>query len=437
MHARSQRRPAGGDRGRHADDAKAGDRESAESDLRGALFGRRVLELADAKGMYCGKMLADMGADVIKIERPGGDPTRRLPPLSKSAAPERGEQSLYFLYHNTSKRSVTLDLGHTEGRALYRLLAAGADLIVETTAVGYLESLGLGYAEHARWRPEIVLTSITEFGQTGPRCRARGSDFVAAALGGASYVTGDPADPPVTLAGWQSYAMASAYAAASSMIALLFASASGRGQHVDVSVQETTASVSHICGVGKYLDDGIVPKRFGTGLFASVPSGAYRCRDGMVYLMVNRPAHWKALAQWIHEVTGNQEVLDPMFEGPSSNRQAYRELLDLFITEMTERMTVEEVYRDGQDRHIAFTPVQSLGDVVRDPHLAARGYFVDVQQPGLGAVRMPGAPYHHRLTPWAVRRPAPQAGQHNEQVYCDELGLSREELARLRAGGIL
>ncbi len=250
-------------------------------------------------------------------------------------------------------------------------------------------------------------------------------------------MTGEQCDPPVTLAGDQAHVSASTFAAVSSLIALLHASRTGQGQHVDISVQECVASITHICGAGKFLDDGIVPKRRGSGLFASVPSGAYRCRDGLVYLMVNRPHHWKALAEWIHEVTGNEEVLDPMFEGPSSRRQEHRELIDLFVTDLTERLTVDEAYHEGQRRHIAFTPVRTISQVVSDPHLAARGYFVPVTEPGGATVRYPGAPYRHDRTPWALRWPAPAPGEHNDAIYRGELGLSPEQIRRLEAHGVV
>ena len=304
-----------------------------------ALRGRRVLELADEKGVYCGKLLADMGADVIKVEPPGGDATRQLPPFWEDRPDPDG--SLFFLYMNTSKRGVTLDITRPEGQGLFKQLARTADLIVETFPPGRLDTLGLGYDTLRGDNPELVLTSVTGFGQTGPYREFASADIVASALGGAMYVTGEAADPPVTLAGSQAHVMASTYAAVSSMIALHYATHSGKGQRVDISVEETTASVTHICGVGKWLDYHIIPKRMGTGLFASVPSGAYRCKDGLVYLMINRPLHWKALAQWISEVTGNDAVLDPLFDGPSANRYASRDLIDFYITELTSRYTVD------------------------------------------------------------------------------------------------
>jgi crotonobetainyl-CoA:carnitine CoA-transferase CaiB-like acyl-CoA transferase len=153
--------------------------------------------------------------------------------------------------------------------------------------------------------------------------------------------------------------------------------------------------------------------------------------------MVNRPLHWKVLARWIHEVTGIEAVLDPLFEGPSSNRLPHRDLLDVYITDLTRRFTVAEIYREGQRRHLAFTPVNSARAVVDDPHLAARGYFVDVEQPGGGGLRYPGAPYRHEETPWRIARPAPTAGQHNAEIYRGELGLSTARLRALEGSGVL
>jgi crotonobetainyl-CoA:carnitine CoA-transferase CaiB-like acyl-CoA transferase len=231
--------------------------------------------------------------------------------------------------------------------------------------------------------------------------------------------------------------MASTCAAAATLIALYHAARTGAGQHVDIAVEETTVATTHVCGIGKWLDDGIVPRRGGTGLFASVPSGAYPCRDGLVYLMVNRPLHWKSLARWIHEVTGAEAVLDPLFEGPSSNRLPHRDLLDVYITDLTRRFTVAEVYREGQRRHLAFTPVNSARAVIDDPHLAARGYFVDVEHPGGGHLRYPGAPYRHEETPWRIARPAPAVGEHNAEIYGAELGLSAARLQALEGAGVL
>jgi benzylsuccinate CoA-transferase BbsE subunit len=376
-----------------------------------------------------------MGADVIKIEPPGGDATRHQPPFWEDKPDPDG--SLFFLYMNASKRGVTLDLTRSEGQNIFKQLAGTADIIVETFPPGHLDALGVGYDTLRQDHPELVFTSITGFGQTGPYRHYASADLVAGALGGAMYVTGAAEDPPVTLAGSQTHIMASTYAAVSSMMALRHATRSGEGQHVDISVEETTASVTHICGVGKWLDDHIIPKRMGTGLFASVPSGAYRCKDGLIYLMINRPAHWKALAEWISEVTGNDAVREPLFDGPSSNRYASRDLIDFYISDLTSRYRVDEIYQEGQRRHIACTPVNTAAAVARDPHLAARNYFVEVAHAERGTLRYPGAPYRHSATPWRITRPAPRIGEHNDEIYRRELGLATNTIRTFSQSGII
>jgi crotonobetainyl-CoA:carnitine CoA-transferase CaiB-like acyl-CoA transferase len=385
-----------------------------------ALTGVRVLEAADASGAYCGKLLADLGADVIKLESPGGDPARREPGAS-------------FPYANTNKRSVILDLDARTGREAFRRLAATADLVVETRSPGDWEALGLGYQALSELRPSLVWTSITGFGTTGPQSTYASADIVAAALGGSMHVTGEPDDPPVVVAGSQAAVAASTCAAAASLIALHEARRSGCGQHVDVSALEVMTAVTHVCGAAKYLEDDIVPRRFGSALFSSVPSGAYRCADGrLVYLMVNRPAHWKALAAWVNEITGNVEILDPMFEGPSSTRQPYRELLDMFLGELFLRLTAADAYRDGQRRHLAITPVNTVLDVVADAHLRARRFFVTITQADGSRLRMPGAPYRFSRTPWRVARRSPRPGEHTKRVLA---ALPPARKPRRRAGG--
>jgi crotonobetainyl-CoA:carnitine CoA-transferase CaiB-like acyl-CoA transferase len=378
--------------------------EAVRSRNPGALAGIRVIEVVDAKAAYCGKLLADLGADVIKLEPPAGDGARREP-------------GSFFLYANTNKRSVILDLDGRTGREGFRRLAAAADLVIETATTGEFEARGIGYEVLRELRPALVWTSITGFGRTGPQAGYASADIVTAALGGSMHVTGEPEDPPVVVAGSQAWIAASACAASASLIALHEARRSGQGQFVDVSALEVMAAVTHICGAAKYLEDGIVPRRFGSALFSSVPSGAYRCADGrLVYLMVNRPAHWKALASWVNEITGNVEVLDPMFEGPSSTRQPYRELLDLFLGELFLRLTAEDAYRDGQRRHLAITPVNGARDVVADAHLRTRRFFVTVQQADRSRVRMPGAPYRLSRTPWRITRRLPRPGEHTKRI---------------------
>lgn len=368
----------------------------------GALAGRRVLDLAGESGAYCGRLLADLGADVVKVELPGATRPRT--------------DSLQGIYWNVGKRSISLDLEAATDRDRLLALAAAADLVVESFAPGRLNALGLGFEKLSEVNPRLVLTSITGFGQHGPHRDFASCDLVASAMGGALYVTGEAADPPTSLAGSHALVMSSTCAAASSLIAMHHAERTGRGQHVDISMQEVVAAVCHIAGTGKWRDDGIVPRRMGSGLFASIPSGAYPCRDGLVYLMVNRPSHWQDLARWIHEVTGEAAVLDALFEGPSANRFAHRELVDHFVAQLTCRHTVAEMFEEGQRRHLSFTPVSRISEVVVDRHLIERDFFVDVEQETGPSFRMPGPPYRLSATPAHIAGPAPLPGQHGEEV---------------------
>lgn len=379
----------------------------------GALADLRVLDLASEGAAYCGKLLADLGAEVVKIEPPGGERGRRSGPLD-----DLQQQSAHFrfAYANANKRSIVLDLDRDADRGRFRTLAAAADLVIESFPDAYLAERTLAFEDLSAAHPGLVLTSITGFGRSGPQRAFRSNDLVASALGGAMISIGAPEDPPVRLASHQADVITATLAAASSLVALAHRDRSGRGQHVDVSSLEAMAAITHIAGVGKWLEDDVIPKRVGTGLVASVPSGAYRCKDGLVYLMVNRPAHWEALAKWIHERTGNEEVLLPDFRGPSSNRLPFRELLDVFIGDLTAQLTVAEAYHEGQRRHIAFTPVNTAARILADEHLAARGFFQELELEDGRRVRAPGAPYRFSRTPWRLARPVPALGRHQREV---------------------
>lgn len=372
--------------------------------MAGALQGLRVLELADEQGEYAGKLLADLGAEVCKVEAPGGESSRRLLPSSA----DDPATSNWFRYANTSKQSLILDLENPEGTKAFLELSRTVDLIVETRGPGFLESHGLGFAELRSGNPSLVLARISGFGQDGPRAGWRSSDLVATALSGAAYTTGWPDEPPMSLAGFPAYVMAGTAAASGALIALRGAREAGRGECVDVSLQEVMASVSHVVGIGRYLEDGVISCRQGSGLTASVPSGVWSVRDGSIYLTVNRPAHWAALAQWVAETGGSEAILEPLFEGPSANRQAFRGVIDAWLAEHFARMTVAESCASGQERHIAITPLQEANQVLADPHLGARKFFV---RPEGSSQLVPGAPYRHAETPWRIANLAPAPGE--------------------------
>lgn len=377
------------------------------------LSGLRILEIADEKGAYCGKLLANLGAEVIRIEPEGGDALRTLPPLLRHG--NRAGESLFFLYTATGKQSLELNLATPDGTEQLRQLCADADLLIDTLPPGELVRLGLAPETLLAANPRLVITSITGFGQSGPHSHFRTTEQVASAMGGAMVAVGYAEDAPVALAGYQAFVCASTMAAASSLIALRHSARTGQGQQIDISIQEAMLAVTSICGVGKWLGDGVVSRRNGAALFAATPSGTYPCRDGHAYLMVNRPLHWKTLAEWTHEITGNEEILDPMFAGPSSARQPYRELLDLFLCELSQRYTVEEFYREGQRRHLAITPLNTLDRILASRHLNERGFFVPMDDGGV-KVRYPGAPYRFGKAAWRPGHTAPAIGADNRKI---------------------
>lgn len=400
-----------------------------------ALSGYRILDLADERGVYCGKLLADLGADVIKVEPPGGDRTRDLGPYYQGA-PHR-ERSLFFWYMNTSKRGITLDITKRDGQDLFKRLAKRADAVIETFQPGYLASLGLGYERLKEANPGIVFTSITGFGQSGPYRDFKSDEMIAMAMGGMMHSNGLPERPPVRSRVPVLSYLASMHGAQGTLMALRARKRTGRGQHVDVSMQESAATTLCEFGVNSYTGPNrfYITRWYGGDRTGTVPFGNYPCKDGYVSLIITRPAHWTTFIQWCAEVTGNTQILDEKYEG--DRRQYVAELRPIFI-EFAKRFTKAELYAEGQKRHLTFVPVNTIPEVAKHRQLQARGFFVEVRHPEVGAtVRYPGAPYQMRGSPWAIRRRAPLIGEHNEEVYGKELGLSKDELAAYQAAGVI
>ncbi len=410
--------------------------EVKEVGAKPALSDFRVLELADEKGTYAGKELADMGADVIKIERPGGDRTRSIPPFFNDRPHPDG--SLYFLYMNTNKRGITLNLATDEGRALFRRLVDTADVFIETCAPGYLDGLGLSYEALAKDNPGLIMTSVTNFGQTGPYKDYKASDIVGYAMGGLMYVTGYDDAPPLRAGGSQAYMMAGVQAGAATMMALFArrTTRGGLGQHIDISMQEAVAALTNLIGVSKYLDDKVLPVR--APAKGKNPFGNLRCKDGgYVCITVARARMWPVLASWVAEVTGNRAILNVKYDGPAINRQIHADELGVLLAEFAARLDKDDLYREGQRRRLAVAPVNGPKDLAESEHLGARHFYVEVDHPHTGRLTYPGAPFNLSETPWAIRRPAPMVGQHNREVFVDELGLSMEEMKGLAKKGVI
>ena len=396
----------------------------------------RILDLTDASGVFCTKLLGDYGADVVKVEPPSGDYGRSKGPfLEDDPHPER---SLYFLFYNTNKRSITLNLESELGRTLFTRLVSGADVVVESFPVGYLKSLGLDYDSLSKVNPGLVMASITPFGQTGPWKDYKSSDLVVMAASGYMQITGDPDGPPVRQGNEQSHFPGAEYAAATILAALYYREfLSGTGQYIDVSLQEaliTFYTDAHPALLWMQLEQNVT--RVGTNSTLVIPLGAFPCQDGWIAAGVITPREWENLAQWIYEVTGNEEILNEQYQGGNQERAPHMDALTAMFIDFTSRFPAETLFHEGQKRNLVFIPVNDVADLLKDPQLQASHLWTELDHPEVGKIKYPlGVFDSEDVSPAKVG--APTLGQDNQAIYCDELGFEKGELAILRASGVI
>jgi crotonobetainyl-CoA:carnitine CoA-transferase CaiB-like acyl-CoA transferase len=419
---------------------------AAHVDLPGPLNGLRVLELADAKGQFCGKLLADLGADVIKVEPPGGQSTRTVGPFLDDA-PHR-ERSLSFWHYNTSKRGLTLNLETEDGRTLFRRLVPSADILLESYAPGYLPSLGLGYEELSRLQPRLIMCSLTPFGQTGPWRDYRSSDLLQLAAGGQMACCGyDPEDvadaPPIAPGGGNAWHIGSHYAYIAIMAAVCYRDVTGEGQYIDASVHEACALTTE-AAVPVYIYTGQVVQRH-TGRAAAVEKSEptqFVTREG-AWLNTTRsgfnltPARLRRLAEWMDTYGLAQDLLDEKYQSTAAiqaNVPHIAAALEAFFASIP----LEEAWHGGQELGLPWGAIRSMDEIMHDAHLQERGFFVEVEHPELGrSFTYPGPAAIYHKSPWRIARRAPLIGEHNEEILCVELGLSRGELAALAESGVV
>jgi len=384
------------------------------------LSGVRVADMADEKGELCGRLLAHLSADVIRAEPPAGAVSRKLPPF----APD-GRTSLYFAYRNAGKRGVTLDIEREAGRELLHRLLAGADIFIETHLPGYLASLGLGPAQLVERYPRLIVASITDFGQTGPYRNYAGTDMVGFAMGGMMYRSGVAERPPVAAPGALAYDSTAITAGFAVMMAFFQRLRSGRGQHLDVSVMESVANLSD-WSLPSFSLSGGYQRRAGSGLVYPL----YPCADGHVRMVILSPREWRAVRAWLGEP---DMIKDAVWE-QLMFRLTNRDVLDPLIIELFRDKTKMELAREAQSRGIAVTPVLTPAEVMTNEHTAARGTFVKTQVDGFEGL-VPAGMFEINGERHVLQRRAPTLGEHNAEVYIDELGLTQDGLAALRGEG--
>jgi crotonobetainyl-CoA:carnitine CoA-transferase CaiB-like acyl-CoA transferase len=409
--------------------------ESKQAAKGGALTGLRVIELANEKCAWAGKLLADMGADVILVEPPSGDVARKYGPfLEDEPGPDR---SLYWWHHHTSKRGIVLDLETDAGRAALRKLAAKADILLESEPIGSLAARGLDHPELLAANPRLVYCSITPFGRSGPRKDELATDLTVLAAGGPVWMNGydDHSLPPMRGLGNQGYAIGCHYAVMSILTAILWRGASGAGQHVDVSMHAaanvTTEAGSYVWLVARET----VQRQTGrhAGQVPSMPS-QMRCADGR-YVTTGfpprKPAEYARLLEWLREVGLEEQFPEAIFLQMGADRPS----LDLSRIGQDEEVTA--IFGAGREAlcliaanvsaHAFFVGAQRAGIAVgailspeeayEDEHFKARGMQVEVEHPELGKrFRYPGAPYALQKGAWQISRRAPRLGEHTGEV---------------------
>ena len=399
-----------------------------------ALDGVKVLDLTHhIAGPYCTKLLADFGADVVKVEHPGGDPGRRMSPFfhDEPGHHEPGlDTSLPFSYLNTNKRSVTVNLKSGEGCQIVRSLARESDVLVENFSPRVMPSLGLDYAALREIAPHLVMVSISNFGQTGPYRDYKAADIVEYALGGLMYIFGAYDREPLKHAFHQAQFKAGTDAASATLMALYHQRMTGHGQHVDVSIQEAVASGLRDV-VNNYTYTGAVRRRQ-----PNHSGDLQRLRATADGYMLPSPGLGGGDWNNVVEFLGLPELDDEKFSTPSARlvhaEELGRILDDYFIT----KNKYEMFYASHRHRFI-YGVIQSPEEVLADPQFESRGYFVEVDHPATGPLKYPGAPFNMGATPWRVEQPAPSLGQHNQEVLGGRLGYSGERLSQLRASGVV
>lgn len=408
----------------------------------------RVLDLTTERGLLCGQILADLGADVIKIEPPGGSSARKLGPFYQDQ--EDAENSLYWWAYNRNKRGITLDITRSEGQDILRRLAQGTKFLIESDNPGTLAQYGLSYDELAADNPGLIYVSITPFGQDGPKASYADSDLIILASSGPLVITGDEDRPPVRLSVPQGYLHASAAAAPAALIALYESHQSNRGQHVDISAQQAAAHATQSTILSAPLNDAETRRMAGGAKMGPLEIRLlWPAKDGHVsiaYLFGSAFAHFtKRLMDWIYEEGFCDEEVQQMdwvdmggglFGGDPKTIEDY-ERLKLIVEDFTKTKTKEELFQNALDRGLLVAPVTTIDEVVESKQLESRQYWTTVDHEEIGkAFAYPGPFAKFSEQPISYKRRPPKIGEHNAEVYGD-LGLDAQVLAELQNKGII
>jgi crotonobetainyl-CoA:carnitine CoA-transferase CaiB-like acyl-CoA transferase len=374
-----------------------------------ALDGLRVLDITGRRGGYCGKLLANFGADVVLVEPRGGDPMRRQPPF-RTQQPNPDE-SLSFLAYQTNKSGIELDLESRSGAKQLRKLARNADILICDRPPADLDRLGLSHRRLGRLNPKLITVSITGFGQSGPYSWFASTDIVSMAMGGLMSTAGFPSRAPLQGPGEAAHKMASIHAAFGILVALLNRNSTGRGQHVEVSEQEVLAADPFRRMVLDYAVRAEFVERDGT-ISAELVAGSYPTKDGYANFYIQVPSHWRRLVEWLGSPA---EISDTSFEKEDVQR-AHRGTIDSLIEAKSSGYGKQELTDELQGLHLAVGAVNTVGEFLADEQTQFRQFVGAVDQPGKPSAEHPGDPYIFSETPWRITRGAPRLDQHRSEV---------------------
>jgi succinyl-CoA---D-citramalate CoA-transferase len=388
----------------------------------GPLTGIKVLELGTLiAGPFCGKTLADFGAEVIKVEPPGdGDPLRRWRVM-------RNGVSLWWHVQSRNKKSITLDLRQAEGQAIARRLARGCDIVIENFRPGALEKWNLGWDALSRENPKLILVRISGYGQTGPYRERPGFAAIGEAMGGMRYLTGFPDRPPVRPNLSVGDTLASLHGVIGALLALHHVQRGNRGQVIDVALYESVFNITESL-LPEFDARGVVRERSGSTLPGIAPSNLYPCRDGAYVLIAGNA---DALFRRLMSAIGRDDLRDDPALAKNDGRAAQMARIDAAISAWTSRYTQGEVLQAMEKAEVPAGRIYTAADIAADPHYAARGMIQEVRAGDGEPLKVPGVIPKLSATPGAIRTPAPKLGEHTEAVL-KSLGCSAEEIRALR-----
>ncbi len=394
-----------------------------------ALEGIRVLDLTRMYGgPFCTMLLAELGAEVIKVEIPeAGDGVRNLAPQTE------GQESYPFVILNRGKLGVTLNLDSEAGRNICRELVGKSDVLIENFTPGVTEKLGLSYEQLQPLNPKLIYASISGFGQTGPSRTQVAFDTIIQAMGGLVSVNGQPDSPPTKVAPAIADFLGGIYAIIAILAALQYRSVSGRGQQIDISMQDSVWAITAIQHLPVYLMTGQEPPRLGNRMIEVTPFNIYPAKDGYVVIAIVTVGQWERLL----EVLGREDLKDVPEYRSQVDRVKHMDVIDSMVEEWSRERTVNEIVALLRPLDLPCSPVPTFGQVTKDPQLASREMQVEVEQLISGKLKVPGSVFKMSETPGDPSQPAPFVGQHNAEIYSSLLGYDDETIDRLQREGVI